>query len=68
MEFESLIKYEESDWLDFKQEWYSNNVNLILDILCMANSDTPKDRFIVIGYNEENRTFVNLSNHRKKSR
>lgn len=65
MEFESLIKYEESDWLDFKQEWYSNNVNLILDILCMANSDTPKDRFIVIGYNEENRTFVNLSNHRK---
>ena len=34
MSLKELIKYPESDWLDFKQKWYDDTADLILDILC----------------------------------
>lgn len=51
----NLINKKESDWLDFKSEWYEDKSNMILDILCFANSDAKSDRYIVIGYNEKNK-------------
>lgn len=48
-----LINYSESDWLDFKWEWHENIANLILDILCLANSDADNDRYIVFGVNDK---------------
>ena len=38
MNIHDLVNYPESDWLDFKWEWHDNTANLILDILCLANS------------------------------
>ena len=53
-----LISYPESDWLDFKLEWHDNMANLILDILCMANSDADNDRYLVIGVDNKNHSHM----------
>lgn len=66
MNLENLVQQNESDYLDFKQEWYKDTACLILDILCMANSDAKSDRYIVIGYNEEDKKFCNISENRLK--
>jgi len=67
IELSELISYEESDWLDFKREWHNSTLNLIHDILCMSNSDSQNNRYIVIGYDEANKKFYDLNNdHRRK--
>ena len=48
MELLDLLNLTENDFLDFKQEWYKDTGCLILDVLCMANSDAKSDRYIVI--------------------
>jgi hypothetical protein len=37
----------EGTHVDFKQEWHSNNAELILDILCLSNVDYEGDRFLL---------------------
>jgi hypothetical protein len=63
--YEHLLKQPESDSLDFKQQWYADTTDLILDILCMANSDAKSDRYLVIGYNETKKNFCDISVNRK---
>lgn len=58
MNIYDLINYPESDWLDFKLEWHGNTANLILDILCLANSDANNDRYIVFGVNDKDRSSI----------
>ena len=64
MQLEKLLEEDESEYLDFKQKWYEDTGCLILDILCMANSDTQSDRYIVIGYSEKEREFCDISENR----
>ena len=64
MQLEKLLEEDESEYLDFKQKWYEDTGCLILDILCMANSDTQSDRYIVIGYSEKERNFCDISEYR----
>mgnify|MGYP005838619741 CR=1 FL=1 len=64
MQLEKLLEEDESEYLDFKQKWYEDTGCLILDILCMANSDTQSDRYIVIGYSEKERKFCDISENR----
>ena len=42
------LKTEGSYW-DFKQEWHSNNADLLHDIICMANNLDDCDAYIIIG-------------------
>ena len=35
---ELIERHTEGEYWDFKQQWHSNNVDLIHDIICMANS------------------------------
>ena len=39
----------EGPYWDFKQEWHSNNVDLLHDIICMANNLEDCDAYIIIG-------------------
>ena len=56
-----LIMQEESDWLDFKQEWYKSNFELIHDILCMSNSLTTKERrYIIIGIENSKHNIIGV--------
>lgn len=39
----------EGEYWDFKQEWHSTKVDLLHDIICMANNLASKDAYIIIG-------------------
>ena len=49
------LKQEGAYW-DFKCEWYDSehNMDLLHDIICMANSLDNRDAYIIIGVDEEN--------------
>lgn len=65
MNYLKLLEENESEYLDFKSEWYKENKELIFDILCMANSDASSDRYLIIGVktNEKThkKTFYNIT-------
>lgn len=43
----------EGEYWDFKKQWYTNNSDLLHDIICMANNLSNHDGFIIIGVDEE---------------
>ncbi len=47
------LKQEGSYW-DFKREWYHALVDLLHDIICMANNLESRDAYIIIGIDEVN--------------
>ena len=49
------LKQEGAYW-DFKRQWYSKDkkVDLLHDIICMANNLENRDAYIIIGVDEEN--------------
>lgn len=51
-QLQQLIGYDESEWLDFKQEWPANNVTLIHDLLCLMNAYADSNRFLVFGVDD----------------
>ena len=46
---------QEGEYWDFKREWYSDKkkVDLLHDIICMANNRSNRDAYIIIGIDEE---------------
>ena len=59
-------KKEGETW-DFKGIWYKNNVDLLHDILCMANNLSCDDAYIIIGVNDKTFEVVG-ENERGKPR
>jgi predicted HTH transcriptional regulator len=49
MDLDSLLRQREAEWLDFKKEYHDNNASLLHDILCLANSYSNSDRYLVFG-------------------
>lgn len=47
--FDKLCKEKESEYLDYKEVAHKFNDDLIHDILCMANSKYPGNKYIVLG-------------------
>ncbi|RBP58448.1 putative DNA-binding protein [Alkalibaculum bacchi] len=67
---ESLInKASEGSYWDFKQNWYSNNADLLKDIICMANNTTieMQDGYIIFGIEDGTFDIIGVSedNNRK---
>ncbi|MBP5344337.1 MAG: ATP-binding protein [Alphaproteobacteria bacterium] len=62
-----LIKQKESNFLDFKAQWYTDNADLLFDILCLANSSANFDRYLVIGVEDKTHCIKDVSTdpHRK---
>lgn len=57
-----LLKQEGSFW-DFKRQWYSNNTDLLHDIICMSNNLDNHTSYIIIGIDEEqDYSVVDVSN------
>ena len=46
-------KTPESDWLDFKQKWHSDNVELLRDILSFINTAHHKDCYLIFGIEDK---------------
>ncbi len=57
-----LLDEPESETLDFKQECHSSNIDLLHDILCMANTYAEKDRMLVLGVVDKTREIVGVEN------
>lgn len=57
----------EGDYWDFKQTWYSNNADLLHDIICMANSPANRDCYIIIGITDETFDIIGVSSENRKN-
>lgn len=56
--------YEGSYW-DFKQEYHSNKVDLLHDIICLANNLENRDAYIIFGVNDDG-NIVGLDNDEER--
>jgi hypothetical protein len=64
-EFRKLINESESEYLDFKEKTHESNLELVHDIICLANANSQSDRYIVYGIND-NKSVVGVSNDEVK--
>lgn len=64
-----INKASEGSYWDFKQNWHSNNADLLKDIICMANNTTVdmQDGYIIFGIEDStfNITGVSEDSNRK---
>lgn len=67
-EIQELIElHAEGDYWDFKQQWHSNNANLLHDIICMANSPANRDCYIIIGVEDGSCNILGVSDENRKN-
>lgn len=57
MDLELLLAHDEDESLDFKRQFHSNNVELVHDLLCLANAYVEGDRFLVFGIADDRTVF-----------
>ncbi len=53
----------ENDYYDFKQEWQQNNVDLIKDIICLANVKYDGNRYLIFGVSDKEFDIIGLENN-----
>lgn len=65
---EQLIEAQtdENEWLDYKQEWHKNKVDLVKDILAFVNTVHHNDCYLIFGV--EDKTFKVLGVDEDKNR
>lgn len=61
MNINELLLEKESEFLDFKENFPSNTMKLIHDILCLANSHTNSDRYLIFGVKDD-KTVCGIEN------
>ena len=57
----------EGVYWDFKQQWYSNNADLLHDVICMANSPANRDCYIIIGVEDGTYNILGVSSENRKN-
>ena len=60
MNLDELLSEDESETLDFKAEFHKDNAHLLHDILCLANSYSERDRFLVFGVKNQTKEVVGI--------
>ena len=53
---------QEGGYWDFKEKWYSDNADLLLDIICLANNLQDRDAYIIIGVKDNDCSIVGTQN------
>lgn len=67
-EIEELIELRaEGEYWDFKQQWYSSNVDFLHDIICMANSPANRDCYIIIGIEDKTYNVLGVNDENRKN-
>lgn len=59
--------HSEGEYWDFKQQWHSNNANLLHDIICMANSPANRDCYIIIGIEDITYKILGVNDENRKN-
>lgn len=60
IESEKKVKNEEKDFFDCKSKWYEKKIDLLHDIICMANNLADRDAYIIIGVEDETFSVVGV--------
>ncbi len=66
MNIAELLSEPESEYLDFKEKFHSCNVELLHDILCLANSYHHGDRYIIFGVTDKDRAICGIEHDENK--
>jgi hypothetical protein len=67
-EIQELIeRHAEGEYWDFKQQWHSNNADLLHDIICMANSPANRDCYIIIGIEDGSGNILGVNDENRKN-
>lgn len=64
---ELIDRKTEGNYWDFKQCWQKNNVDLLHDIICMANSLANRDCYIIIGVQDKTFEIVGVGEENRKN-
>lgn len=64
---ELIERQTEGMYWDFKQQWHSNNADLIHDIICMANSPANRDCYIIIGVEDQTYKILGVTTEKRKN-
>lgn len=59
---ELIERKTEGTYWDFKKQWHSKNIDLLHDIICMANNPANRDAFLIIGIEDESMEQSSISN------
>ncbi len=57
-----ILSKREDDYWDFKEKYHSNKVNLLHDIICMANNRVDRDAYIIFGIADGTFNVVGVEN------
>ncbi|MBP3460629.1 MAG: ATP-binding protein [Lachnospiraceae bacterium] len=67
-EIQELIeRHTEGVYWDFKQQWHNNNVDLLHDIICMANSPANRDCYIILGVEDRTYKVIGVGSENRKN-
>ena len=67
-EIQELIeRHKEGESWDFKQQWHSNNADLLHDIICMANSLANRDCYLIIGVEDRSYNILGVKDENRKN-
>ncbi|MEA5002264.1 MAG: ATP-binding protein [Christensenella sp.] len=56
----------EDAWWDFKREHHHDKAELVHDILCMANTRSRRDCYIIFGVDDDNFSIIGVENDAKR--
>lgn len=60
MLIDNLIAQEESEHLDYKQQYFKSFAQLLHDLLCLLNSEHEEDRYIVFGIKDKTKEIIGI--------
>lgn len=63
-----MFEEPESECIDYKENWHSNKVLLLHDILSLANADSESDRYLIFGVSDDQTSFPGVSDDPKRKR
>lgn len=55
-------KSDENEWLDYKQEWHKNKIELIRDILAFINTTHHQDCYLIFGIEDKTFKVIGVDN------
>lgn len=64
---ELIERHTEGEYWDYKQQWHTNNADLLHDIICMANSPANRDCYIIIGVEDRSYNILGVSGENRKN-
>jgi len=60
--YKLILLEKEGVYWDFKEKYHQNKIDLLHDIICLANADYRNERYLIFGVNDNNYDIVEIEN------